>query len=328
MNNNNHSLLEIKELHINFYTFEGVAHVINGLSLKIEKGEIVGIVGESGCGKSVTAQSVIRILSSPPAEVVSGEIIFNGKDLLSLPEKEMQRIRGDKIAMIFQEPMTSLNPVFTIGGQIAEPLIIHKGISKKEAYHYALEMLKKVSIPSPEQRLKEYPHQLSGGMRQRAMIAMALSTNPSLLIADEPTTALDVTIQAQVLELISNLSRENNTSVIFITHNLGIVAQISDKVAVIYLGKVVEEAKTRDIFRKPFHPYTEGLLKAVPVLHKFDTKGKPLFEIPGSVGTPYEIPSGCAFHPRCFKKNKKCEELTPPLIEIEEDHKVACWLYM
>jgi len=320
-------LLKVINLKTYFFTDEGVVKAVDDVDLEIYKGETLGIVGESGCGKSVTALSILRLIPSPPGKIVGGQILFRGQELLKLSNSEMRKIRGNEISMIFQEPMTSLNPVFTIGNQIAEAIQLHQGLSKKASLEKAVDMLKLVGIPSPERRVKEYPHQLSGGMRQRAMIAMALSCNPSLLIADEPTTALDVTIQAQILDLMTNLKKDFDMAVMLITHDLGIIAETAARVVVMYAGKVVEEADVYSIFEDPKHPYTQGLLRSIPRPDLGMTKEARLQEIPGIVPSLAELPQGCAFNPRCPKVMDICRKETPELKEVKPGHKVRCWLY-
>ena len=317
-------ILKVKDLKTYFYTEEGIVPAIDGLDFELEKGETLAIVGESGCGKSVTSQSILQIVPIPPGKIESGEIYYNDEDLLKKSEKEMQKIRGNEISMIFQEPLTSLNPVFTIGKQICDILKLHQKMNKKEARERALEMLKKVRIPSPEQVLDEYPHQLSGGMRQRAMIAMALACNPSILIADEPTTALDVTIQAQIIHLLQELKEGNQMSIILITHDMGVVAQIAQNVLVMYAGQAVEYADVRQIFAEPLHPYTLGLLKSIPSVH--DKKDE-LYSIRGSIPSPKEYPEGCRFSLRCDEACDKCRSQMPPLKELPDGRKVRCWKY-
>ncbi len=316
-------LLEIKNLKTHFFPPEGVARAVDGVTLHVNKGETLGIVGESGCGKSVTSLSVMRLVASPPGRIVSGEILFNGTDLLKKRESEMRDIRGDQISMIFQEPMTCLNPVFSIGDQIGEVYQIHQGMSRKKAFSQAVDMLKLVGIPMPEKRAKEYPHQLSGGMRQRVMIAMALACNPKLLIADEPTTALDVTIQAQILNLMRDLKDRLGMAIMFITHDLGVIAEMAERVIVMYAGQIMEEAFSQVLFNNPLHPYTISLLKSVPTV---EGKQKKLFVIPGNVPDPLSFPSGCRFHNRCYAAFEKCKTEEPPLVTVEKDHKVRCWL--
>jgi oligopeptide/dipeptide ABC transporter ATP-binding protein len=323
-------LVEVRDLKTYFYTEDGVVKAVDGVSFAIEPEQTLGVVGESGCGKSVTALSIMGLVPMPPGKIVSGAIVLrrDGKNVeltkLNPKGREYRGIRGKEIAMIFQEPMTSLNPVFTVGYQIMEAIILHQKVSKKEAREKAIEMLRQVGIPLPEQRVDEYPHQLSGGMRQRAMIAMALSCNPSLLIADEPTTALDVTIQAQVLDLMRDLQKRFRTAIMFITHNLGVVAEMCDEVVVMYLGKVVEHAPVRPLYHDPKHPYTQGLLHSIPSLA---TKKKRLEPIKGVVPDPLDAPPGCPFNPRCPHVMEICSREMPPLKEVAEEHKAACWLY-
>ncbi|MFQ5444755.1 MAG: ABC transporter ATP-binding protein [Nitrospinales bacterium] len=319
-------LLEIKNLSTYFDTDDGVVQAVRGVDLQIKNGETLALVGESGCGKSVTALSVMRLVPIPPGRFASGDIIFNGQSIFSLSSEEVEKIRGSDISMIFQEPMTSLNPILTIGEQISEPIILHQNKSEKEAYDLTLELLRKVAIPSPERRIHQYPHELSGGMKQRAMIAMAISCSPALLIADEPTTALDVTIQAQILELLKSLREETQMSILLITHNLGIVAEFADRVSVMYSGKIVEEAPVETLYESPAHPYTQGLLNSLP-------RGEPgskLEPIPGTVPHPAHLPEGCAFHPRCPQVLPRCKKDIPRIQKApggSPDHQVACWLY-
>lgn len=315
-------LLEVKNLKTYFYTDDGVAKAVDDVSFTLDKGETLGVVGESGCGKSVTALSIMRLIPEPPGKIAGGEILFKGKNVLNFTEKEMQELRGNDIGMIFQEPMTSLNPVFTCGDQIEEAVILHQNLSKVEAKKKAIEMLNLVGIPAPEQRYNEYPHQLSGGMRQRIMIAMALSCNPEILIADEPTTALDVTVQAQILELVKKLQNELGMGVIIITHDLGVIAEVSTKVAVMYASKVAEYGKVDQIFYNPRHPYTVGLLNSIP---KLNSASKRLATIEGNVPAPTDYPKGCHFCTRCTFAIEKCWEEQPPLIEVEPGHIAACW---
>ncbi|MDQ0176806.1 ABC transporter ATP-binding protein [Bacillus chungangensis] len=319
------SLLKVKDLNISFHTYAGEVQAVRGVNFEVEQGEAVAIVGESGCGKSVTAKAIMKLLSTPPASYKKGSIIFNGKELIKMKEKEMQKIRGNEISMIFQDPMTSLNPTSKIGYQIVEAVMKHNRISKKEANKRAVEMLELVGIPQPSKRANQYPHEFSGGMRQRAMIAMALACQPRLLIADEPTTALDVTIQAQILELMKELQQKTETSIILITHDLGVVAEMCDRVIVMYAGKVVETGTTREIFEKPQHPYTRGLLKSVPRLDM--EKNKPLSPI---IGTPPDLldpPIGCSFFPRCEDAMRICREHSPELEKVEDGQIAACWLH-
>lgn len=317
------AVLEIKGLKTYFFTDEGVVRSVDGMELSVREGETVGLVGESGSGKSVTSLSVMGLLPKPQGRVVEGAILFEGEDLVKFSETQMREIRGNQISMIFQEPMTSLNPVFTIGDQLAEVLRIHKSMGKKESRQRAVELLQEVGIPRAEQIVNEYPHNLSGGMRQRVMIAMAMACNPKLLIADEPTTALDVTIQAQILDLMRKLKLENNMSILLITHDLGVVAETCDRVVVMYGGKVVEEADVETIFNAPKHPYTMGLLESIPSM---DKEVEWLASIPGNVPIPSEMPSGCKFAPRCSKATERCKETEPELRQIGYGHKVRCFL--
>ncbi|MBC8284670.1 MAG: ABC transporter ATP-binding protein [Nitrospinae bacterium] len=317
-------LLEIQNLSTFFHTEENIVRSVRNVDLTIYPGETVALVGESGCGKSVTALSAMRLLPMPPGKFENGRILFQGKDLLQASELEMQKIRGNEIGMIFQEPMTSLNPIFTVGDQITEAICLHQNKNEKEARVLALEILKKVAMPSPEQRIDQYPHELSGGMKQRVMIAMAIVCGPSLLIADEPTTALDVTIQAQILDLLDELRKETQMSILLITHNLGIVAQYADRVAVMYSGKIVEQAPVETIFASPSHPYTKGLLNSLPK----DEISERLETIPGAVPHPAFLPEGCAFHPRCADKMDACTQEIPELKPTDtSQHLTACWLY-
>jgi len=327
MGGEDHYLLRIRDLHTYFFLDEGVVKAVGGIDLKLKEGETLGIVGESGCGKSVTALSILQLIPSPPGRIVKGEIYFEGNDLLALSEAEMRKIRGRSISMIFQEPMTCLNPVFQVGDQISEILQLHEGISRKEARERSIDMFRKVGIPSPERRVKEYPHHLSGGMRQRAMIAMALACSPKLMIADEPTTALDVTIQAQILELMIHLKEEKAMSLILITHNLGVIAETAQNVMVMYAGRVVESTDVRSIFANPKHPYTQGLLNSIPRLDRDDTKKERLEAIPGLVPSLLDISEGCKFFERCKYAFHQCSEKEPLLIEIDPGHFVRCWLY-
>ena len=325
------TILELKDLHTYFFLDSGVIKSVDGVNVKIQRNTTIGLVGESGCGKSVTSLSLMRLIQSPPGKIVNGQILFHRKDRdvvdiakLDRRGSEMRSIRGGEIAMIFQEPMTSLNPLYTIGAQIAETIQLHQKLTKKDALDRALEMLHKVHISDPKERLNQYPHQLSGGMRQRVMIAMALSCNPSVLIADEPTTALDVTVQAQILDLMQELQDNFDSAIIMVTHNLGVVSQIADFVAVMYLGKIVEYADVHTIFHDPLHPYTEGLLKSVPV---FGKKGKELVPIEGMVPSPSDDIQGCAFADRCPRIMDICRREYPELINKAGDHQVACWLH-
>ena len=321
-------VLEVKDLQTYFKTDAGIVKAVDGVSFLLHEGETLGIVGESGSGKSVTNLSVMRLIPSPPGKVVGGQALFEGQDILALSEKEMRKIRGAKISMIFQDPMTSLNPFLRISTQMVETIRLHnKELSKDEALERSIEMLHLVGIPSAEKRVRDYPHQFSGGMRQRVMIAMALSCNAEILIADEPTTALDVTIQAQILELIAKLSSKMGTAVILITHDLGVVAGMCDHVCVMYAGKIVERAETEKLYAHPAQPYTEGLIKSVP---RMDTtqKGKRLFSIEGQPPNVIDLPPCCPFHPRCHKAMEVCRHAYPPLRHLGEGHEVSCWLYV
>ncbi len=318
------SILEIKNLSTSFFTDEGAMKAVDGVSLNVPKGQTIGIVGESGCGKSVLALSVLRLIEKP-GKIVGGEVIFHGRDILKRNEKEMRNLRGNQISMIFQEPMTSLNPVYTVGDQIGESYEIHQKMTKRQAKIKSIEMLKLVGIPSPEKRIHQYPFEMSGGMRQRVMIAMALACAPELLIADEPTTALDVTIQAQILELIKELQAKLNMSVIIITHDLGIVAETCRQVAVMYCGNIVEYAAVQTLFEDPKHPYTIGLFNSLP---RPDIDKEELEAIKGSVPAPNEIPAGCRFAPRCPYAEDICRERLPELESFEGGHLVRCWIYM
>ena len=318
-------LLQVNNLKTTFYTEDGIVPAVNGVTFDLKPGEVLGIVGESGCGKSVASLSVLRLIPTPPGEVAADSIIFDGKELLSLSEKEMRKIRGNDIAMIFQEPMTSLNPVYTVGNQLGEAIRLHQGLSEREAKGKSIEMLKLVGIPRAEKVVDEYPHSLSGGMRQRAMIAMALSCNPKLLIADEPTTALDVTIQAQILELMKELIQQFNTAIIFITHDLGVIAEMAEHVIVMYAGKIVEETDVVTLFKNPLHPYTIGLINSKP---KIELEMEKLESIPGLVPNPLDMPLGCSYHPRCDKVMDICRAEMPEETEVKPGHRVRCWLYI
>lgn len=315
-------VLEVKNLKTHFFTEKGIVKAVDGISFGIERGKTIGIVGESGCGKSITSLSIMRLISKP-GRIIEGEILLDGVDLVKLPDEEMLKIRGNDISMIFQEPMTSLNPVFTIGDQISEVIILHQKLNKIEARKKTIEMLKFVGIPRGEQLIDEYPFQLSGGMRQRIMIAIALACQPKVLIADEPTTALDVTIQAQILELMNDLKSKLDTAIVLITHDLGVVAEMCDHVVVMYSGKVVEEGDVRTIFATPKHPYTIGLMNSVPKLTEESDK---LDSIPGSVPNPLKLPTGCAFNPRCKFGIEECKVNQPVLMEMGEGHKVSCFI--
>ncbi len=314
-------ILKINNLKVHFETDEGLVKSVDGVDLEIAKGTTLGLVGESGCGKSVTCLSILRLIPSPPGVIAGGEIIYKGKDLLNLSEKEMEGIRGNDISMIFQEPMTSLNPVFTVGDQIQEAIMLHQNRTEKEAQELVIDILKKVGIPSPEIRADDYPHQMSGGMKQRVMIAMALSCNPDLLIADEPTTALDVTIQAQILDLMKSLQDEFNMSILMVTHDLGVVADMASHVAIMYASQIVEYGPVKEIYHNPRHPYTLGLFTSIPVLGE---KKKDLYVIPGNVPNPLAFPDGCKFWPRCAFAQDICHTNEPVLKEVTPGHSAAC----
>lgn len=324
MTENNGTLLSIQHLSTHFFTEQGLVRAVQDVSFDLVAGKTLAVVGESGCGKSVTALSVMRLIPYPPGKIVEGDILLNGRSLLKLTEYRMRQIRGNEIAMIFQEPMTSLNPVFTVGSQIVEVILLHRKIGARKARELAIEMMRKVGIADPQQRIDEYPHQMSGGMRQRVMIAMALSCSPKVLIADEPTTALDVTIQAQILDLLRQLQGDNGMSIMLITHDLGVVAENADDVVVMYASKVVETASVKPLFEKPLHPYTKGLMLSLPRLgekkHRLDVIG-------GAVPNPLHFPGGCKFHPRCpiGKDDPQCHQQEPPLKEVSPGRFVACW---
>ncbi len=317
------ALLEVNDLATYFFTQEGVVKAVDGISYELAEGEVLGVVGESGCGKSVSALSIMRLVANPPGRTVAGEVIFEGEDLLQMDDSEMRSIRGNKIAMVFQEPMTSLNPVLTIGRQLTETLELHLNMSKNQSHDRAAELLQLVGIPDAENRLKDYPHQFSGGMRQRVMIAMALSCNPRLIIADEPTTALDVTIQAQILELMQDLAEQFGTAMIIITHNLGVVARYAHRVIVMYAGKIIETGNAREIYGNPSHPYTMGLLASVPRLD--ETERTRLEAIEGLPPSLVNMPAGCSFAPRCSFAYERCLEEEPVLVDVIEGHNAACW---
>jgi len=325
MNDPINPLLTIEALHTRFHTQDGVVNAVDGVDFNVYRGETLGLVGESGCGKSVTALSILQLLRCPPAEI-QGNILFEGVNLLDLDREEIRKVRGGSISMIFQEPMTSLNPVLTIGEQISEAVRLHEGIKRQEAWKWAVNMLQMVQISGPRARARAYPHKLSGGMRQRAMIAMALSCNPQLLLADEPTTALDVTIQAQIMSLMVRLKEEFKTAIVLITHDLGIIAEMASRVVVMYAGKVVEEAPVKELFKDPRHPYTRGLLGSIPVIGRKAQTGRRLQEIPGIVPRPLETPIGCRFHPRCSSAMDICRKQEPPMIHLTEYRRVNCWL--
>ena len=314
-------LLSVQDLKVYFSGNERIARALDGISYDVRKGETICLVGESGCGKTVSALTILRIIPQPPGEVMGGKILFNGQDLLELSEEDMQKIRGNHIAMVFQEPMTSLNPVFTIGDQIKESIQVHEQLEKNEILPRCIQLLKDVGIPSPENRLNDYPHQLSGGQRQRVMIAMALACNPDLVIADEPTTALDVTIQVQILDLFKELQEKRNMSLLYITHDLGVVANIADRIYVMYSGIIVEQGSTHDIFHTPCHPYTQGLLASLPSLKK---RGSTLHSIPGAVPDPAYKPSGCPFHPRCEYATGICRSQFPEMCDYRDGHLSRC----
>ena len=325
--NGRESMLEIRGLKTYFYTEDGVVHAVDGVDMALDRGETLGVVGESGCGKSQTMFSVMRLVG-PPGKILEGEVIFDGRDLMTLSDADMQDIRGNRISMIFQQPLSSLNPVFRVGDQIAEVFEIHQSLSKDEARKKAVEMMRKVGIPDPERRAQSFPHEISGGQAQRIMIAMALATDPELLIADEPTTALDVTIQAQILDLMRAMRAKSNMSIIFITHDLGVVAEMAENVAVMYAGQIVEYADVFSVFRDPKMPYTQGLLKSIPVLGEHREQ---LAVIPGAVPNLINLPPGCRFASRCTSRVEYglsiCEEVEPALLPVEEGHQVRCWLY-
>ena len=318
------TVLEVRDLCVEFNTAEGRVQAINRLGYTLHAGEKLGIVGESGSGKSVSSLAVMGLIPDPPGKITGGEILYRGKDLLKEPERALEKIRGNEISMIFQEPMTSLNPIHRCGHQIAESLRLHRGMGKREALAEAVEMMKAVGIANPQARAQEYPHQMSGGMRQRVMIAMALACRPNILIADEPTTALDVTIQAQILDLIRDLNREMNTAVLFITHDLGVVSELCDTVIVMYTGRIVEQAPVAELFRDPKHPYTVGLLEAIP---RITREREPLATIQGMVPNPTERIQGCTFWPRCPHATEQCKTQAPAMTDLSETRKVRCWLY-
>jgi oligopeptide/dipeptide ABC transporter ATP-binding protein len=321
----NGTLIQLEDLRTYFFTDAGVVKAVDGLNFSIRRGETLGVVGESGCGKSVTALSILRLVPDPPGRIVGGKILFDGRDLLTLKTEEMRKIRGKHISMIFQEPMTSLNPVFTVGDQIAEGIRLHQGLRKREAWDKAIEMVRIVKIPDAERRVKEYPHQMSGGMRQRIMIAMALACGPQLLLADEPTTALDVTIQAQILELLQGLKEQFGMAVMLITHDLGVVADTCQRIVVMYAGKAVEEADVKTLFSNPKHPYTQGLLNSIPKIEKHERRPR-LQAIPGMVPNLLDLPPGCKFAPRCPKVIPACTEAEPEFREVSPGQKARCIL--
>lgn len=318
-------LLNIKNLSVQFFTYQGVVRALDEVDLTIQRGEVLGLVGETGCGKSVMARSILRLIPDPPGKITRGEILFKGEDILKMNHKRLRVIRGNEISMIFQEPMSSLNPVFTIGNQMQEVIILHQEVDRSSAKEICIEMLQQVKMPDPERILSKYPHELSGGMRQRAMIAMELSCRPDLLIADEPTTALDVTVQGQVLTILDDLVRSNGISVLFISHDLGVIAQLCDRVSVMYAGQMVETALAGELFTAPKHPYTHGLLQAIPSI---DEERDTLLVIPGMVPRLIEPPEGCRFYPRCTKRFDPCDKIVPKLVEVAAGHQVACHLYL
>ena len=319
------AVVQIKGLKTHFFTEEGIVKAVDGVDLEIQPGETLGLVGESGCGKTITAKSILRLIPDPPGKIVAGEIYFQGLDLLHLDKTRLRKeIRGNRISMIFQDPMTSLNPVYTVGNQVSEPFRIHRGMNVKEAMKESISILRRVGIPSPERMVVEYPHRYSGGMRQRVMIAMALACQPSLLIADEPSTALDVTIQAQILELMKTLKEDLDTAILLITHNLGVVAEMADRIAVMYAGHLVEACSAESFFDDPAHPYSTGLLNSFPGMASREGRLTP---IPGSIPDMVHPPLGCRFHPRCSQVMSRCRESFPPMVFLKDDHQVRCWLY-
>ena len=319
-------LLEVKGLGVEFQTRGGTAHVLEDIQLHIQRGETLGLVGESGCGKSITALALMRLIPQPPGRITSGQILFDGQDLLQLPEAQMRRVRGNRISMIFQEPMTSLNPAYSVGDQITESVRLHQGLNAKDGLARAVEMLEAVGIPDALRRVHEYPHQFSGGMRQRVMIAMALACQPDVLIADEPTTALDVTVQAQIFDLIRDLRERSGTAVLLITHDMGAVAEMTDRVAVMYAGRMVEEGPTDVVLSNPCHPYTQGLIACAPGRSP-QSHGQPLQEIPGTVPSLLERQGGCTFADRCSQAQQRCRTTVPPSTWVQSGHRVMCWLY-
>jgi len=319
--------LLVKNLKVSFAVLKKELIAVRGISYQLNQGEILALVGESGCGKTVSALSILRLIQEPPGKIMSGEILFSGKDLLKLKKKELQNLRGKDIAMIFQDPMTSLNPVLTIGEQIIETLLRHTSLSRKKAREKSFRLLEQVEFPSPKQKLDQYPHQLSGGMRQRAMIAMALSCSPRILIADEPTTALDVLIQAQILSLLKRIKNDTQMSILLITHDLGVVAEVAERVMVMYAGEIVESGLVDDIFRSPLHPYTLGLMESIPKLETTQQKLPKLKEISGMMPSLLQVPTGCPFHPRCSAAETRCKTDKPKLKKISQTHSVSCWLH-
>lgn len=324
MSQHKEPILEVRNLQTHFFTEEGVSKAVDGVDFVLHKGDTLGLVGESGSGKSITSMSILKLIATPPGRIVDGEVLFKGKDLVKATDKEMRTIRGNQISMIFQEPMTSLNPVYTVGEQIAEVLRLHQNLGRKEAWNKAVDMLRLVGIPSPEKRAKQEPFELSGGMRQRVMIAIAMACNPEVLIADEPTTALDVTIQAQILDLMKQLQKQLGMSIIMITHDLGVVSETCDRVAVMYAGKIVEQIAADQLFTHAKHPYTQGLLNSLP---RLDQDEEELQAIKGNVPSPYNMPAGCAFAPRCPHASEICNSSMPELLNLENDQQVRCWIY-
>ncbi|AEY91489.1 peptide ABC transporter ATP-binding protein [Streptomyces hygroscopicus subsp. jinggangensis 5008] len=314
-------LLDVRDLHVEFHTRDGIAHAANGVDYAVDAGETLAVLGESGSGKSVTAQAVMGILDTPPGRITQGRILFRGRDLLTLKGEERRRIRGTEMAMIFQDALSALNPVMTVGDQLGEMFVVHRGMSRKQARARAVELMERVRIPAAAQRVRDYPHQFSGGMRQRIMIAMALALEPALIIADEPTTALDVTVQAQVMDLLADLRREYRMGLILITHDLGVVADVADRIAVMYAGRIVETAPVHDLYKAPAHPYTRGLLDSIP---RLDHKGRQLYAIKGLPPNLTHIPPGCSFHPRCPMARDVCRTDEPPLYEVSEERGSAC----
>ncbi|MFF4692562.1 ABC transporter ATP-binding protein [Streptomyces sp. NPDC001307] len=314
-------LLEVRDLHVEFHTRDGIAHAVNGVTYAVDAGETLAVLGESGSGKSVTAQAIMGILDTPPARITGGEIVFAGRDLLTLSAEERRRVRGRQIAMIFQDALSALNPVMTVGDQLGEMFVVHRGMSRKDARARAVELMERVRIPAAAQRVRDYPHQFSGGMRQRIMIAMALALEPALIVADEPTTALDVTVQAQVMDLLADLQREYRMGLILITHDLGVVADVADRIAVMYAGRIVESAPVHDLYRAPAHPYTRGLLDSIP---RLDHKGRQLYAIKGLPPNLTHIPPGCSFHPRCPLARDICRTDEPPLHQVSDERGSAC----
>ncbi|MCX5142671.1 MULTISPECIES: ABC transporter ATP-binding protein [unclassified Streptomyces] len=317
-------LLEVRDLHVEFHTRDGVAKAVNGVNYSVAEGETLAVLGESGSGKSVTAQAIMGILDMPPGKISGGEILFKGQDLLKVKKEERRKIRGQEMAMIFQDALSSLNPVLTVGEQLGEMFVVHRGMSRKDAKAKAVELMDRVRIPAAKERVGNYPHQFSGGMRQRIMIAMALALEPSLIIADEPTTALDVTVQAQVMDLLAELQRELNMGLILITHDLGVVADVADKIAVMYAGRIVETSPVHDIYQAPAHPYTKGLLRSIP---RLDQKGQELYAIKGLPPNLLHIPPGCAFNPRCPMAQDVCRGDVPPLFDVAEHRQSACYFW-